>query len=176
MRRRTYLFGTIKVVPFLVLLEIYCLTGIIYIMKTKLFLYLYEDWSEVGNFNPRSLEPIILKDGEKESILNDINRFESREAWYIEKGIPYHRGYLLWGIPGTGKSSLISALAKETKRSIYYVKLNELTDRSLITALGYVESHSMLVFEDIDCMKSAEAREDKEDKDKQASDIWSHKR
>lgn len=39
-----------------------------------------------------------------DSLLYDVREFLGAEAWYINAGIPYRRGYLLHGPPGTGKS------------------------------------------------------------------------
>lgn len=37
--------------------------------------------------------------------------FLASRDWYAERGLPYRRGYLLYGPPGCGKSSFIFALA-----------------------------------------------------------------
>ncbi len=44
--------------------------------------------------------------------------------WYAERGIPYRRGYLLYGVPGSGKTSLIHALAGELGLDIYALSLS----------------------------------------------------
>lgn len=61
---------------------------------------------------------ILALDGVAESILADVRRFQSSAKWYVERGIPYRRGYLLHGPPGCGKSSFVMALAGELKYNI----------------------------------------------------------
>ncbi|KAE9565851.1 hypothetical protein CGMCC3_g17969 [Colletotrichum fructicola] len=41
-------------------------------------------------------------------LLNDVRSFldPGARSWYASWGLPYRRGYLLYGRPGTGKSSL----------------------------------------------------------------------
>ena len=48
-----------------------------------------------------------------EAIADDFTRFLGSRAWYMDRGIPYRRGYLLHGAPGSGKTSFITALAGE---------------------------------------------------------------
>jgi chaperone BCS1 len=45
------------------------------------------------------------------SLIKDVEHFLSHPNWYIDRGIPYRRGYLLYGPPGSGKTSAIMALA-----------------------------------------------------------------
>src|SRR5580658_3303871 len=70
-----------------------------------------EYWTRVQGYTPRLLESVVLKPGEKEDLVNDVERFKLAKARYRQLGVPYHRGYLLYGPPGTGKTSLVSALA-----------------------------------------------------------------
>lgn len=46
---------------------------------------------------------------------------------YTERGVPYRRGYLLYGPPGCGKSSFISGIASELGYSVCIVSLSERT-------------------------------------------------
>ena len=117
-----------------------------------------EYWTRVLGYVPRSLESVILKPGEKEHLLQDIERFKASKQRYSDLGVPYHRGYLLYGPPGTGKTSLVSALAQRFGMSIYLINLNEFNDRSLIKAVNEVPQNSVILFEDIDCMSSGKAR------------------
>jgi chaperone BCS1 len=125
------------------------------------YLYVYDDgWTYVQAYSPRLLGSVILKPGEKEHLMRDLERFRGSRARYRRLGVPYHRGYLLYGPPGTGKTSLVSALGAEFGMSIYVVNLTEFNDRTLKTAMNDVPENSVILFEDIDCMKSGNRRPD----------------
>jgi chaperone BCS1 len=129
--------------------------------KIKLASHLYqfnEAWRYVYAYTPRVLESVILKTGEKESLVADIQRFREARERYRRLGVPYHRGYLFYGPPGTGKTSLASALGAKFGMSIYALNLTELNDRTLKTAMNSVPEGSIVLFEDIDCMKAGNRR------------------
>ena len=42
--------------------------------------------------------------------MQDVKEFINNGKWYNERGIPYRRGYLLYGPPGSGKSSFLKTL------------------------------------------------------------------
>ena len=111
-------------------------------------------------YSPRLLESVILKPGEKEHLIQDMERFRSSRQRYRRLGVPYHRGYLLYGPPGTGKTSLVSGLSARFGMSIYVVNLTEFNDKSLKSAMNDVPEHSMILFEDIDCMRAGGRRPD----------------
>jgi mitochondrial chaperone BCS1 len=122
--------------------------------RTASCLYQYDErWCYVHAYAPRRLGSVILKPNEKEDLVNDVRQFrESRERYGV-LGVPYHRGYLLYGPPGTGKTSLVSGLAAEFGMSIYAINLTELSDQKLKRAVSTVPENSVILFEDIDCMK-----------------------
>jgi len=123
------------------------------------YLYTYDDgWSYVEGYAPRLLDSVILEPGEKELLMEDVAEFKESKQRYQRLGIPYHRGYLFYGPPGTGKTSLVSALAAHFGLSIYIINLAGFNDRTLMAAINQVPANSFLLFEDIDCMKSSEAR------------------
>lgn len=67
-------------------------------------------------------------------------------------GIPYRRGYLLHGPPGSGKSSFIQALAGSLGYNICVLNISErgLTDDRLNHLLAHVPERSFVLLEDID--------------------------
>ena len=133
-------------------------------LKTASLLYVYDDgWTYVQAYTPRSLDSVILKPGEKEHLIWDLEKFRASRQRYRRLGVPYHRGYLLYGPPGTGKTSLLSGLAAKFGMSIYAVNLIEFNDRTLKNAMNDVPENSMILFEDIDCMKAGNRRPEAEE-------------
>ena len=72
--------------------------------------------------------------------------------WYADRGIPFRRGYLLYGVPGSGKCSLIHAIAGELMLDIYVVSLSSswINDSTLTTLMGRVPARCIVLLEDLD--------------------------
>src|SRR5580700_11407405 len=126
-------------------------------VQSSLFTY-NDGWDFVEGYAPRLLDSVILQPGEKEHLVQDIEHFQKSRQRYERLGVPYHRGYLLYGPPGTGKTSMVSALAANFGLSIYIINLADFNDRSLMSAVNNVPANSVLLFEDIDCMKGSQSR------------------
>jgi chaperone BCS1 len=136
-------------------------------VKMASYLYVYDEgWSNVQAYTPRSLDSVILKPGERDRLVEDIEKFRASRERYRHLGVPYHRGYLLYGPPGTGKTSLVSGLAAKFGMSLYAVNLTEFNDRTLKRAINDVPQNAVILFEDIDCMKSGNRRTEQRDRDR----------
>ena len=110
------------------------------------------EWKSTPSHNSRKLETIILKNGLREEIKNDLELFLRSEEWYKDRDIPYTRGYLFYGLPGTGKTSMIKGIATYAKRHVHYLMLaNVKSDADLIELLKNIKyNETILVIEDID--------------------------
>ncbi|XP_076254879.1 mitochondrial chaperone BCS1 isoform X2 [Rhynchophorus ferrugineus] len=131
--------------------------------KTIMYTAMGSEWRPFGH--PRKKRPIssvILDTGISERILNDCQEFINNPSWYTDRGIPYRRGYLLYGPPGCGKSSYITALAGELGFAICVLNLSErgLSDDRLNHLLSLAPQQSIVLLEDIDA--AFVSREDSE--------------
>jgi DNA polymerase III delta prime subunit len=73
------------------------------------------------------------------NVVKRINFFIKNRDWYIKKGIPHTLGLLLHGPPGCGKTSLIKAIANDTRRHIINVQLNKNITQTQLKALFFTE-------------------------------------
>jgi chaperone BCS1 len=113
----------------------------------------YGYWSLGTRITPRPLGSVILDGNQAEELLADMRAFLAGRDWYQQVGVPYRRGYLLYGPPGNGKTSVVQALAGELGMSIYLLMLSDpdLNDNRVNDLLAKVPDGNLLLLEDIDC-------------------------
>lgn len=133
--------------------------------KVEVYSASYDYWQRIDERDPRPLSTIFLPEGVCERVSGDLSAFLERQCWYVERGIPWQRKYLFHGVPGSGKTSLICALAGQFRMNLYILNLGSpyLTDDNLTTLFSRVPSRSFVLLEDIDAAfnqreKSEDAR------------------
>ncbi|KAJ1547565.1 hypothetical protein HK405_005517, partial [Cladochytrium tenue] len=109
-------------------------------------------WKRVQTLRTtRGLAHVALDRTQEELLLRDLETFNGDAEFYKRMGLPYKRGYLFSGRPGTGKTSLINAISATYNRDLYYLNLRDVhDDNALQAAFSSVPEDSILVFEDID--------------------------
>ncbi|RLM57839.1 putative mitochondrial chaperone BCS1-B [Panicum miliaceum] len=65
------------------------------------------DWSAMDLHHPSTFDTLAMDRALKQSVIDDLDKFVRRKAYYKRIGKAWKRGYLLYGPPGTGKSSLM---------------------------------------------------------------------
>ena len=131
-------------------------------------------WSNVPFHHPATFETLAMDPEKKERIKKDLVKFSKGKDYYKKVGKAWKRGYLLFGPPGTGKSTMISAIANFLDYDVYDLELTTVKDNSeLKKLLLETQGKSIVVIEDIDCSldltgqrKTKKEEDDEEEKDK----------
>lgn len=122
------------------------------------------DWNEQA-IPPRPLNSVYHPEDLVQGLVDDLRIYLGSKPVYVDLGIPYRRGYLLAGPPGTGKSTLILAVASHFRLPIYAVPLRgtEMTGERLSQLLCNCRKPSLIALEDVDCLSVATSRRSKGD-------------
>jgi len=120
------------------------------------------EWSRARLGNNRKLDSVVLKAGQKEGVVGDLQRFFASRERYETLGIPWRRGYLLYGPPGTGKTSLVTALASELSLNVCVLSLASpnVTDEKIGALLSSVPTRSIILIEDVDAFFQQRSKAD----------------
>ncbi|KAL8357576.1 hypothetical protein RB598_002402 [Gaeumannomyces tritici] len=121
-------------------------------------------WQRCMARTSRPFSTVILNEKVKKDLIDDVTDYldPATRRWYSNRGIPYRRGYLLHGPPGTGKSSLSLALAGFFKMRIYIVSLSSITanEETLATLFTELPRRCVVLLEDIDSAGLTHTRDD----------------
>lgn len=113
-------------------------------------------WAGSRTYSTKTFETVVLDADVKASVMADFAGFLRAEEWYSTMGLSYKRGYMFHGPPGTGKTSMVVALANEGARDIYSMDLSKLpSDADLDRAFELLPNNCVVMLEDVDCMSDA---------------------
>ena len=108
----------------------------------------------------RDPDSVFIPRGQMRRLLDDLAAFAGARSAYATRGVPWRRGYMFDGPPGTGKSTLILTLAGSIGRQVYTLSLSSLaSDNELLMAVNGVGQDGVLAIEDIDAASASHDRE-----------------
>ncbi|RLM55351.1 AAA-ATPase [Panicum miliaceum] len=109
-------------------------------------------WSSHPFAHPSTFDTLAVDPALRDGVRADLLRFVRRREHNARAGRAWKRGYLLHGPPGTGKTSLIAAIANLLEFDIYNLELTAVGSNSdLRRLLASTRPKSLIVVEDIDC-------------------------
>ena len=111
-------------------------------------------WRRMPVFQPRILETVDLPREDESRILTSIEEFLDARNLYCQRGIPYHLNFLFEGIPGTGKTSLASALCGRFGLNLHLLNIAGpgMNDERLVELMMGLPRRSLLLMEDVDAL------------------------
>ncbi|KAL4816560.1 BCS1 N terminal-domain-containing protein [Aspergillus spinulosporus] len=122
----------------------------------------YTEWSRCMARAPRALSTVVLDKAQKDAFIDDIKEYlhPRTRRWYSNRGIPYRRGYLLHGPPGTGKTSLCFAAAGLLGLELYLLNLSSksLDEDELMALFTELPTRCIVLLEDVDCAGMSQKR------------------
>lgn len=101
----------------------------------------------------RKISSIFTKNDIHMDLYNDIKTFIDNKEIYLNVNYPYKYSALLYGVPGSGKTSTILALASELNMDIRYINVATTSTQDFIRyCCNTTKAHKkkIFVFEDID--------------------------
>ena len=125
----------------------------------RIFYYQKDYWNLLSKSPKRPINTLYLKEGERDNLISILDNFfkEKTRDLYLSFGMPYKHVIMLYGVPGSGKTSTITAMASYFDCDIYTIPVTkELTDYRLIDAFSNINDNEdrkrIIVLEDIDCI------------------------
>ena len=117
-----------------------------------------DDWNMVATIPRRSIDTVIINRNLKRRLIRDIEYFTNNREWYQRRGMPHKLTFVLHGVPGTGKTSLVSALAAHFNRNICVLSLASMSDTTFANAMATIPKNSVVLIEDFDSAGAVKSR------------------
>lgn len=115
------------------------------------------NWRRGQIFSNKTRANTIVSKHVESTFYGDLTTFDKSEHIYAERGQNYRRGYLLHGIPGSGKSTLWETVAKHYNAPVFKLDFGEINDHSelkriMIKIVNYINpgQRHIILLEDID--------------------------
>lgn len=133
----------------------------------KTFTPSYNNWEERYSPVGKTFEHLFFP--EKQELLEKLDKFQSLQSWYKERGIEWYLGILLYGKAGSGKSSIAKAVSDYTSRDLYIVNLATTSDSDFRSKFNKLGKNAILLLDDVDI--SLATRNKGVDKDKTTTGV-----
>ena len=127
----------------------------------------YGHWRETGFVRAQTFDDLFLPERDVRGLQEDVRRFLDAEDRYARAGRAHKLCLLFAGPPGSGKSSLVRALALAHNRDLYSLSLSGLRDADCNELVSSVRPGSLLLIEDFDSLGFSLAPDRKRGRDEE---------
>jgi len=109
-------------------------------------------YSELGSDINSSSISVLALSNEQQEVFEELRRWKDSREWFQERGVPWRRGYVLYGPPGGGKTSFVRASAADLDLPVYVYMLSSLCNEELVDAWERMlcDTPCIALFEDLD--------------------------
>lgn len=121
------------------------------------------EWRKTGEVDCAGLRSVALDIAVRKFFMTELTKFVEGKEDCRRLGIPHKLSMILHGLPGSGKTSIIRALAAEFNFNICTLDLSCISDRELMSAVGQVPRNSLLLIEDFDSASHLKSRQQKDE-------------
>lgn len=121
----------------------------------KIVIYNYKNGQWPGKHcDSKTCDTLYLPVDTYKLLTDEMEKFMCFEKIYSKIGVPYKKGFLLHGPPGSGKTSTVKALAHKYNLPIFIIDVNNscMNDETIVAALNSISGTGarIVLFEDID--------------------------
>ena len=108
------------------------------------------DKDNIGQLIYHNSLDMMSLNAELEDVLEEIKFWLDHQEWYEERGIPWKRGFLFYGKPGTGKTMFTRALAEHLNLPLLIFDLASMDSNEFRQAWSQLLPRRIALFEDFD--------------------------
>jgi hypothetical protein len=110
-------------------------------------------WQQFGTRQHRDMETMYMPYEMKEKLIQQMKKFYSMSATYDRYGIVWKRVHLFHGPPGSGKSSMVAALASTFQLNVAQLAISKDLDSAKLALLFQsVPDRTCVLLEDVDAL------------------------
>lgn len=129
--------------------------------RSGLAIYNYQhgSWERMETYvKPRSLDTVIMNKDKKEELIHNIDNFRNNKEWFERANLPNKLTYILYGEPGTGKTSIIKGIASHYNMNLCVLNISHMNDETFNQAIRDLPRNSLLAIEDFDSSSAVKDR------------------